>query len=112
MDSTRQLKVSRLIQKELSFVFQKDGQWIYGAYLVSITDVRVSPDLSVSRIQLSVFPVDGRENVVNLINDNTAKLRHELAVRVKNQMRKVPDLYFYLDDSFDRMERIDQLLKK
>jgi ribosome-binding factor A len=113
MDSTRQQKVNKLIMKELSAVFQKDGAWIFGnKVLVSVTDVRISPDLSIVRAHLSIFPIEHRAKVLEQTQSNQQKIRFELAARLKNQLRKMPELHFYVDDSFDKIERIEQLLKK
>lgn len=112
MDSTRQQKVSRLIQKELAAYFTKDGRALYGSVLVSVTDVRVSPDLSVSRIQLSIYPNEAREKTMEILEENKKKIRAEVAHSVRNQLRKMPEMYFYIDDTFDRVMHIENLLKK
>lgn len=112
MDSTRQQKVARLIQKELGTYFAKDGRSLYGGVLVSVTDVRVSPDLSVSRIQISIFPNEAREKTLEIIEANKKTIRTEVAHSVKNQLRKMPELFFYIDDTFDRVMHIENLLKK
>lgn len=112
MDSTRQQKVSRLIQKELANYLTRDGRMLYGNVMVSVTDVRVSPDLSVSRIQLSIFPNEAREKTHKIIEENTRLIRTEVAHSLRNQLRRMPDLHFYIDDTFDRVMHIENLLKK
>ncbi len=111
MDSTRQQKVSRLIQKELGNFLIKSGRSLYGNVLVSVTDVRVSPDLSISRVQLSIFPNEQRVQVLEIMEDNKGKIRGEVAHGLRNQLRKMPELFFYIDDTFDRVAHIENLLK-
>jgi ribosome-binding factor A len=111
MESTRQLKVGRLIQKELSSVFVKEGQTLYGKILVSITVVRMSPDLSVAKIYLSIFPNEKSPEVLKIINENKSKVRHWLGQKTKGQMRIIPELIFYFDDSAAYFEKIDIALR-
>ncbi len=111
MDSQRQEKISRLIQKELSELIQhKSIEFL--RTLISVTVVRVSPDLSVAKVYLSIFPVAKKDEVFALIKENSKILRHELSQKTKNQLRKVPELIFYIDDSLDYADKIDNLLKE
>ena len=112
MESTRQKKVSRLIQKELSVIFQQNTQEILGNILVTLTIVRISPDLADANIFLSIFPVDDPESALKVIKSNTVMIRKKLGESVRNQLRIVPTLQFYLDDSAAYAEEIDRLLKK
>lgn len=109
MESTRQAKIARLLQKELSEIFRRQTAKTHGV-LVSVSAVRVSPDLSIARVYLSVFPSGKSEEVINEINRSAKTVRYELAQIVKNQLRKTPELSFYLDDSLDYIENIDKLL--
>ncbi len=109
MESTRQKKVSRLLQKDLSEILQQSGKDL-GGKLITVTTVRMSPDLSVAKIFLSIFPVKKEEDPLSKIREKTSHIRHELGVRVKNQLRIVPELIFYLDDSLDYIEKIENLL--
>lgn len=111
MESTRQLKVGRLVQKELSGVFVKEGQNVYGKVLVSITMVRMSTDLSVAKIYLSIFPNEKSTEVLKSLNESKAKVRHWLGQKTKGQMRIIPELIFYFDDSAAYFEKIDGMLK-
>lgn len=111
METTRQNKISRLIQKELSDIFQKQTASMHGV-LVSVSAVRISPDMSVCRAYLSVFPSARNEEIVKNINDNTKAIRFELGNRVRHQLRIIPELKFFVDDSLDYIENIDNLLKK
>ena len=110
MESTRQQKIARLLQKDLSEIFLGYTKSRPGV-IVSTTRVRVSPDLSVARVYLSVFPSSEAEATIQLVNDRQAAIRHDLAARTRYQLRTVPSLTFYLDDSLDYLERIDELLK-
>jgi len=112
MESTRQQKVARLIQKELSNVFTREGSNIYGRIMVSVTVVRMSPDLSVAKVYLSIFGTDKKKDVVTALDEHKGKLRYLLGQSMKGQMRVVPELIFYIDDSVDYYEKIDTLLKK
>ena len=111
MESTRQKKVSRLIQKELAEIFLKKGVEIAPGKLVSITKVRVSPDLSFSKIYISIFPSTDQEKILQSILDHTSKIRFDLGNKVRSQLRIVPEISFHIDDSLDYIDKIDKLLK-
>lgn len=111
MDSTRLHKIERLIQKELSDLFQKQTQCTRGV-LVSVTVVRVSSDLSVAKAYLSIFPSSKGKELLETIRSNTKTIRYDLGQRVRTQLRKIPELSFFIDDSLDYIEHIDQLLNK
>lgn len=109
MESTRQAKIARLIQKELSEIFRAQTAKTHGT-LVSVSSVRVTPDLSMARAYLSVFPSAKAQEMIDSINKNVRTIRYELAQRVRYQLRKTPELSFYLDDSLDYIEKIYNLL--
>lgn len=111
METTRQAKISRLLQKELSEIFRQQTSKTHGV-IVSVSNVRVTPDLSLARVYLSVFPSDKGQEILHNINNSTKTIRYELAQKVRFQLRKTPELSFYLDDSLDYIEHIDNLLKK
>ena len=111
METTRQNKISRLIQKELSEIFLLQTKSMNGV-LVSVSAVRISPDMSIARVYLSVFPSERSQEIVKNINDNMKSIRYELGTRVRHQLRIIPELKFFVDDSLDYAERIDALLKK
>ncbi len=111
MESTRQAKISRLLQKELSEIFRQETAKVRGS-IVSVSAVRVSPDLSVAKAYLSVFPSNLAEDVIKSVNKAAKTIRYELAQKVRFQLRKTPELTFYLDDTLDYIENIDNLLKK
>lgn len=111
MDSTRQHKFGRLIQKELGEIFQRDGKSFYGQNFVTITGVRITPDLSVARVQVSIFKAPKPEEVMNMIRDNTHEIRRELGKRIRNQARIIPALEFFLDDSLDYVDKMENIFK-
>ena len=111
MGTTRQNKIARLIQKELSEMFQQQTRTMHGV-LVSVSVVRISPDMSYARAYLSVFPSERAEEIVKNINDNVKSIRYELGTRVRYQLRIIPELKFFVDDSLDYAAHIDELLKK
>ena len=111
MQGTRQNKIARLLQKELSQIFQEQTRSMHGV-MVSVTQVRVSPDLSVCTAYLSIFPSEKGEELLGNIEKNNAQLRHHLRQRVRHQLRIIPELRFFIDDSLDYIDHIDELLKK
>lgn len=111
MESTRQAKISRLLQKELSEIFRQQTAKTHGV-IVSVSAVRTSPDLSIAKAYLSIFPSDKSAEMMDSINASSKTIRYELAQKVRFQLRKVPELHFYLDDSLDYIENIDNLLQK
>ena len=111
METTRQNKIARLIQKELSDIFLLQTKAMHGV-LVSVSIVRISPDMNYARVYLSVFPSERSEEIVKNINDNMKAIRFELGNRVRHQLRIIPELKFFVDDSLDYAAHIDELLKK
>lgn len=111
MNEERLNKVARLVQKELSDIFQQQTRAMHGV-MVSVTAVRVSPDLSICRVYLSIFPSTKSEEYITNINNNQKNIRYELGKRVRFQLRIIPELKFFIDDSLDYIENIDKLLKK
>lgn len=111
MQETRQNKIARLLQKELSMIFQQQTRAMHGV-LVSVTRVRISPDLSICTAYLSIFPSKRGEEILNNIKANEKTVRYELGTRVRHQLRIIPELRFFIDDSLDYIEHIDELLKQ
>ena len=111
METTRQNKIASLIQKELSEIFLLQTKAMHGV-LVSVSVVRISPDMSYARVYLSVFPSERSEEIVKNINDNMKSIRFEMGNRVRHQLRIIPELKFFVDDSLDYAAHIDELLKK
>lgn len=111
MDSIRQNKVARLIQRDLSKMFQQEcKEYTIGAML-SITTVRVSPDLSYAKIYVSIFPSDRSESVIKSLDEHNKSIRFILGRKIGKQMRIIPELRFFVDDSLDYIDKIDELLK-
>ncbi|MFM7747401.1 MAG: 30S ribosome-binding factor RbfA [Bacteroidota bacterium] len=111
----RQLKVSSLLQSELASVFRDKFRELIASSLVTVTMVRVTADLSLARVYLSVFgpnQTESKETVVHKLRQAKSAIRGELGHRIRNQLRVVPDLEFYLDDSLDYAEHIEKLLKE
>ena len=111
MDTTRQQKISRLVQKELSEIFRRETAKTRGT-LVSVSSVRVSPDLSVANVRLSIFPSENAQDIMDNITRNERGIRHQLAQQVRYQLRRCPELKFHSDDSLDYIDHIDELLNK
>lgn len=111
MDSVRQNKIGRLIQKDLSEMFQKECKEYTVGAMLSVTAVRVSPDLSYAKIYLSIFPSTLTEKVLASMNDNNKSIRYRLGKKIGKQTRIIPELKFFVDDSLDYIEKIDRLLK-
>lgn len=109
MESKRQAKISRLIQKELSEIFRRQTAAL-GGVLVTVSTVRVSPDLGIAKAYLSIFPSEKANEILENIQTQSKTVRYELAQCVKKVLRKCPELQFYLDDSLDYIENIDRLL--
>ena len=111
MQETRQNKIARLLQKELSLIFQQQTRTMHGT-MVSVTRVKISPDLSVCTAYLSIFPSQKADQMLRNITANEKQIRYELGTRMRHQLRIIPELRFFIDDSLDYIERIDDLLKK
>ncbi len=112
MESTRQKKIARLLQKEISDVFMKEAKEYTIGALVTVSVVRVTPDLGLAKVYLSIFPGDKVEGVFNTIEENNHHIRFALGKRVGKQLRIIPELKFYVDDTLDYVENIDRLLNE
>ena len=111
MDSTRQSKISRLLQKELANYFLINSQNYTGA-MISVSEVRITPDLDEARIFVSIFPNEKRNEVFQKIEEDTKEIRIETAKKIRFQLRRIPELIFLKDETLDYAERIQQLLDK
>ena len=111
METTRQNKIARLIQKDLSNIFQAQTRQTRGI-LVSVSVVRISPDLSVAKAYLSIFPSEKAQEILDNINAHASQIRYEMGKLQRHQLRIIPELKFFLDDSLDYLDNIDRLLKK
>ncbi|CAN5748212.1 30S ribosome-binding factor RbfA [soil metagenome] len=110
MESKRQQKFAKLIQKELAEIFQREVSHLFNGAYVSVGTVRVSPDLGVARVYLSLLLAHNGKEQIEEIRSNTKTIRHHLAQRIKNQVRSIPELVFYLDDSAEYAARMDKII--
>lgn len=111
-ESKRQIQVAGIIQKELAKVLQFKFNGLVPGRLLTITGVKMTPDLGLAKIYISIFPSTNGQDIVKEINKNVSKIRYELGNAIRNDVRRVPELIFYLDDSFDQVERIENALKE
>jgi len=110
MDSTRQNKIAKLIQKELAEIFLADGIPVYDC-MITVTQTKVTSDLSLARSYLSIFNSEDNDKVMKAVKKNSKDIRYRLAQKVKHQLRIIPQLDFFIDDSLDYLENIENLLK-
>ena len=110
-ETNRQRKIAGVLQKDLVDVLQKAAQDGMKGVLISVSKVHVTSDLGVAKVYLSIFPSDKRDEIVNGVQSNTATIRYEMARRTKNQLRRMPELLFFGDDTLDYLEEIDKSLK-
>ena len=109
MESTRQHKIARLIQKDMSDILLRYARTLHGT-LISVSEVRVTSDLSIAHIYVSIFPHDKVADTMQQIGENTHRFRGELGTLERHQLRIIPEIVFHLDETIDRMERVDELL--
>ncbi len=109
---TRQLKVARELQRDLAEIIRSKGMAAWNGAMVSVSEVRISPDLSVAKVFVSIFPSDKQAGVMRLLEENKKSLRGELGRKVASQLRIVPEIDFMLDTSLDYAAHIEELLKK
>jgi len=110
METTRQNKISRLIQRELSEVLRLEGRNLFKGAMITVTKVYISPDLSIAKVYLSLFAVDDKEELFKKVQRHARDFRYNLGKRVKNQIRAIPELHFFIDDSLDYIDNIEKLL--
>ncbi|MFA8449142.1 MAG: 30S ribosome-binding factor RbfA [Bacteroidales bacterium] len=112
MESKRQQKVAKQIQRDLGEIFQEEARLYFRNALITVTKVNISRDLSVAKINLSLFSTEDKQELLDEIKERAKEIRHKLAARVKHQLRIVPQLLFYEDDSLDYIDNIENLLKE
>ncbi|MDR1973210.1 MAG: 30S ribosome-binding factor RbfA [Bacteroidales bacterium] len=110
METTRQEKINRLLQKELAEIFRLNVAPHFHGIIFTVTYVKVTSDLSLARVNLSMFPADNKETLIKEIKEHTKEIRLLLGRRIKNQLRIVPQLQFFIDDTLDKARRIEELL--
>ncbi len=111
MESQRQKRINKLLQKDLGEILQRESPNKFLRAMITVTQVKVTSDLSIARVYLSIFGAD-TQKVMEQIKLHTSEIRKQLGLRVKNQLRHVPELQFFVDDSLDYIENIEKLLKK
>ena len=109
---TRQLKVARELQRDLAEIIRSKGMAAWGGAMVTVSEVRISPDLSIAKVFVSIFPSEKQPAVMQLLEENKKLLRGELGRKVASQLRIVPEIDFFLDTSLDYAQHIDELLRK
>lgn len=112
MESTRQKKVARLVQKEMADIILHSNKELAPGKMISVTTVRVSPDLSLAKVYVSIFPSSNAAEVLENLKNHAPRLRFEMGQKVRNQLRIVPEVAFFLDDSNDYIDNINNLLKE
>lgn len=112
MATTKQKKVARLVQKELGDIFQKKSRSHFEGKMITVTVVRISPDLLIAKAYLSIYPSKDNEKTLELVKQYSSEIRYELGNRIRHQVRRIPELNFFIDDSLDYIDNIDRLLNK
>jgi len=110
MDTQRQLKVSRLLQRDLGEIFQRESRGKFGGAMITVTKVNITKDMSLARVYVSLFATKDKEELLTTIRKHTVEIRFQLGKRIKDQVRQIPELEFFLDDSLDYIESIEKLL--
>ncbi|HRO07431.1 MAG TPA: 30S ribosome-binding factor RbfA [Saprospiraceae bacterium] len=111
MDSKRQLQIGELIKRSFAPILQEHGRYIYGDAFVSVTTVKVAPDLSQAKIYVSIFNTNDKEGVLKSISNHTHLLKQALVQRIKSQVRRIPVVHFYSDETIDEMFKIDAMFE-
>jgi ribosome-binding factor A len=110
METKRQKQINELVRRQFSMVLMEEGTYIFDKAMVTVTNVSVSPDLQNAKIYVSVFNTDQKLEVLMAMNENSHRLRFALANKVGKQLRRIPEISFYLDESLDEFFRMDQIL--
>lgn len=111
METNRQKRINKLLQKDLGEIFQREAPNLFQRALITVTQVKVTTDLSIAKVYLSIFGKE-TEAVMKQVHLHSSEIRKQLGMRIKNQLRQVPQLQFFVDDSLDYIENIENLLKK
>lgn len=111
MSSRRQLKIGKLLQETLGEIFMRNGAGYYGRAMVSITHVNVTPDLLIARVNVSIYNVEDKEEVLEKLKLNKAEIKKHLGKKLRNNFRKMPELEFYIDNTMEEADRLERILK-
>ena len=112
MSNIRQEKVASLLKREISTFFQRNSSVYFGGAMITVTTGRVAPDLALARVYISIFASNDKEELFRFIQDQAREIRFQLGKELKKQLRVIPELAFFMDDSLDYSDEIDRLLKK
>ena len=112
METTRQPKIARQIQRDIADIFQKEGRDLLRGTLVTVTEVRVTPDFNYAKIYVSIFPFDKAPETMAVLDKQNRFIRRELGRRIKDQLKSVPEIQFFLDDSLEYIEHLEQAMKE
>jgi len=112
METTRQNKISRLIQKDLGEIFRFESKNLFRGAMITVTKVLVSPDLSIAKVYLSLFAINDKDELLIKIKRQAKSIRYNLGKKIRNQIRVIPELHFFIDDSLDYIDNIEKLLEE
>jgi ribosome-binding factor A len=112
MATTKQKKIARLVQKELGDILQKKSRSHFEGKMITVTVVRISPDLLIAKVYLSIYPSNDNDKIIELVRHYGSEIRYDLGNRIRHQVRRIPELNFFVDDSLDYIDNIDRLLNK
>lgn len=111
MNEVRQKRIESLLKEDISEMLRLWAKENTPGVLLSVSSVRVTPDLSIARINMSIFPSADKENILSLVKEHTSHFRGKLGEKVRHQLRKVPEIIFYIDEGYQRMEEIEKCLR-
>jgi len=111
MDSKRQLQIAEMIKRNFAPIFQEHGIYIYGSAFVTVTSVKITPDMAQAKVYLSIFNAEDKETVLKKVVNHTHILKQALASRIKYQVRRIPSIFFYFDETIDEMYKVDTMFK-
>ena len=110
METKRQQQVAEMIKRNFSIVLQNEGTYVFGAEpLVTVTQVKVSPDFGLAKIYLSVYNIEDKQSVILEMEEHFSRLKQALGLRIRQHVRRIPELAFYLDDTLDEMYRLNEI---
>jgi ribosome-binding factor A len=112
MESIRQKQVAELIRRQFSMILTEEGKYIYGDALVTVTGVKMSPDLALSKVYLSIFNHENPQEVILMMEENYPRLKHALHQKLRKQLRVMPEMRFYIDDTLTEVYKLEALFKK
>lgn len=113
METKRQKQIAAVVKRNFSVILQQEGSYIYGVeVLVTVTDVKMSPDLGIAKIYLSVYNTENKQAVILALEQHMHRLRQSFSQRIRKQVRRIPNIDFYLDDTLDEMYRLNELFDR